>query len=120
MIHSDNKGLVIPPRVSQFQSVVIPVGITKKTSEEQRKHIHETARSVESRLKKVGIRAFGDYNDNYTPGWKFSQYELKGIPIRIELGPKDIEKTKSLSFVEMTPRNTSFLSTNWKPVSQKS
>ncbi|AJU21595.1 BMC_2a_G0021840.mRNA.1.CDS.1 [Saccharomyces cerevisiae] len=94
MIHSDNKGLVIPPRVSQFQSVVIPVGITKKTSEEQRKHIHETARSVESRLKKVGIRAFGDYNDNYTPGWKFSQYELKGIPIRIELGPKDIEKNQ--------------------------
>ncbi|CAI4512469.1 BDH_1b_G0023620.mRNA.1.CDS.1 [Saccharomyces cerevisiae] len=94
MIHSDNKGLVIPPRVSQFQSVVIPVGITKKTSEEQRKHIQETARSVESRLEKVGIRAFGDYNDNYTPGWKFSQYELKGIPIRIELGPKDIEKNQ--------------------------
>ncbi|CAD6629582.1 XXYS1_4_G0000710.mRNA.1.CDS.1 [Saccharomyces cerevisiae] len=94
MIHSDNKGLVIPPRVSQFQSVVIPVGITKKTSEEQRKHIHETARSVESRLKKVGVRAFGDYSDNYTPGWKFSQYELKGIPIRIELGPKDIEKNQ--------------------------
>lgn len=94
MIHSDNKGLVIPPRVSQFQSVVIPVGITKKTSDEQRKHIHETARSVESRLKKVGIRSFGDYNDNYTPGWKFSQYELKGIPIRIELGPKDIEKNQ--------------------------
>ncbi|EJS43489.1 YHR020W [Saccharomyces arboricola H-6] len=94
MIHSDNKGLVIPPRVSQFQSVVIPVGITKKTSDEQRHHIHETARSVESRLKSVGIRAFGDYNDNYTPGWKFSQYELKGIPIRIELGPKDIEKNQ--------------------------
>ncbi|CAI4039399.1 hypothetical protein SMKI_08G0620 [Saccharomyces mikatae IFO 1815] len=94
MIHSDNKGLVIPPRVSQFQSVVIPVGITKKTSDEQRKHIHETARSVESRLKKAGIRSFGDYNDNYTPGWKFSQYELKGIPIRIELGPKDIEKNQ--------------------------
>ncbi|QID88006.1 hypothetical protein GRS66_010709 [Saccharomyces pastorianus] len=94
MIHSDNKGLVIPPRVSQYQSVVIPVGITKKTSEEQRKHIHESARSVEARLKKVGIRAFGDYNDNYTPGWKFSQYELKGTPIRIELGPKDIEKNQ--------------------------
>lgn len=91
MIHSDNKGLVIPPRVSQFQSVVIPVGITKKTSDEQRKLIHESAKDIESRLKKAGIRAFGDYNDNYTPGWKFSQYELKGIPIRIEIGPKDIE-----------------------------
>ncbi|QEU58597.1 hypothetical protein KDRO_A06180 [Kluyveromyces lactis] len=92
MIHSDNKGLVIPPRVSQFQSVVLPVGITTKTSDEQRAKIHENARAIESRLKKAGIRAFGDYNDNYTPGWKFSQYELKGIPLRIELGPKDLEK----------------------------
>ncbi|CCK73575.1 proline--tRNA ligase NDAI_0G05920 [Naumovozyma dairenensis CBS 421] len=92
MVHSDNKGLVIPPRVSQFQAVVIPVGITKKTNDEQRQHIHDSAKDVESRLKKAGIRAFGDYNDNYTPGWKFSQYELKGIPIRIELGPKDIEQ----------------------------
>ena len=91
MIHSDNKGLVIPPRVSQFQAVVIPVGITKKTSDEQRLLIHESVKDVESRLKKSGIRAFGDYNDNYTPGWKFSQYELKGIPIRIEMGPKDLE-----------------------------
>ncbi|QLQ78438.1 hypothetical protein HG537_0A06850 [Torulaspora globosa] len=92
MIHSDNKGLVIPPRVSQYQAVVIPVGITKKTTDAERSNIHASAKAIEDRLKKAGIRAFGDYNDNYTPGWKFSQYELKGIPIRIELGPKDIEK----------------------------
>ncbi|KAL3230176.1 putative proline--tRNA ligase [Nakaseomyces bracarensis] len=92
MIHSDNKGLVIPPRVADNQAVVIPVGITKKTSDEQRKHIHESAKNVEDRLKKASIRAIGDYNDNYTPGWKFSQYELKGIPLRIEIGPKDIEQ----------------------------
>ncbi|BAP69629.1 putative prolyl-tRNA synthetase YHR020W [Kluyveromyces marxianus] len=92
MIHSDNKGLVIPPRVSQFQSVIVPVGITAKTSDEQRAKIHESAKDVESRLRKAGIRVFGDYNDNYTPGWKFAQYELKGIPLRIEMGPKDLEK----------------------------
>ena len=92
MIHSDNKGLVIPPRVAQFQAVVLPVGITKKTTVEERKHIHDSAKAIEQRLKVAGIRAFGDYNDNYTPGWKFSQYELKGVPLRIELGPKDIEK----------------------------
>lgn len=91
MIHSDNKGLVTPPRVAQFQAVVIPVGITKKTTDDKRHLIHESAMDVEARLKKAGIRAFGDYNDNYTPGWKFSQNELRGIPIRIELGPKDIE-----------------------------
>lgn len=94
MIHSDNKGLVIPPRVAQFQAVVIPVGITKNTTEEQRQQIYASSKSVESRLKQVGIRTFGDYNDNYTPGWKFSQYELKGIPVRIELGPKDIKESQ--------------------------
>lgn len=94
MIHSDNKGLVIPPRVSQKQAVVLPVGITKKTTEEQRVHIHSSAKEIESRLKKAGIRAFGDYNDNYTPGWKFSQYELKGVPLRLESGPKDIENNQ--------------------------
>ncbi|CAR29106.1 ZYRO0G00704p [Zygosaccharomyces rouxii] len=94
MIHSDNKGLVIPPRVSQYQAVVLPVGITKKTTEEQRAHIHSSAREIESRLKKAGVRAFGDYNDNYTPGWKFAQYELKGIPLRLESGPKDIESNQ--------------------------
>ncbi|CCF55531.1 hypothetical protein KAFR_0A00930 [Kazachstania africana CBS 2517] len=96
MIHSDNKGLVIPPRVSQRQAVVIPVGITKKTTPEQRKQIHDSAYEIEKRLKQAGIRAFGDYNDNYTPGWKFSQYELKGVPLRIELGPKDIEKNQAV------------------------
>lgn len=96
MIHSDNKGLVIPPRVSQFQAVVIPVGITKKTSDAERSNIHASAKALEDRLKKAGVRAFGDYNDNYTPGWKFSQYELKGIPVRIELGPKDIEKGQAI------------------------
>lgn len=92
MIHSDNKGLVIPPRVAQYQAVVLPVGITKKTTDAERSNIHASAKEIEDRLKRAGVRAFGDYNDNYTPGWKFSQYELKGVPIRIELGPKDIEK----------------------------
>lgn len=94
MIHSDNKGLVIPPRVSQKQAVVLPVGITKKTTDEQRAQIHSCAKDIELRLKKAGIRAFGDYNDNYTPGWKFAQYELKGVPLRLECGPKDIENNQ--------------------------
>lgn len=90
MIHSDNKGLVIPPRVSQYQCVVVPVGITAKTSDEQRSKIHASAKNIEDKLRAANVRAFGDYNDNYTPGWKFSQYELKGIPLRLEFGPKDM------------------------------
>ncbi|CUS21001.1 LAQU0S02e03466g1_1 [Lachancea quebecensis] len=92
MIHSDNKGLVIPPRVSQHQCVVLPVGINSKTSDEQRAVIHQKAREIEQKLRASNVRAFGDYNDNYTPGWKFSQYELKGIPLRLEFGPKDMSQ----------------------------
>lgn len=90
MTHSDNKGLVLPPRVAQTQVVVIPVGLTAKTSDEQRKSVNEGAESVEATLAKAGIRATGDYRDNYSPGWKFADCELKGIPLRVEFGPKDL------------------------------
>lgn len=91
MTHSDNKGLVLPPRVAQTQAVVIPVGITAKTSEEQRKQINDGAEKIEQRLKKAGIKATGDYRDSYNPGWKFADWELKGVPLRLEFGPKDLD-----------------------------
>ncbi|AAS52664.1 AEL021Cp [Eremothecium gossypii ATCC 10895] len=94
MTHSDNKGLVIPPRVAQHQVVILPVGITAKTKEDVRSKIHDSARAIENRLHKAGIRVLGDYADNYTPGWKFAQYELKGVPLRLEFGPKDMEKAQ--------------------------
>lgn len=94
MTHSDNKGLVIPPRVAERQVVIIPVGITKKTTIDEKNKIFDTCKKIEKQLYEKDIRIFGDYNDNYTPGWKFSQYELKGIPLRIEIGPKDISKNQ--------------------------
>ncbi|KAK6203568.1 uncharacterized protein RJT21DRAFT_119737 [Scheffersomyces amazonensis] len=90
MTHSDNKGLVLPPRVAQTQAVVIPVGITKNSTDEDRKAINDGASEIESRLKQVGVRAIGDYRDIYTPGWKFAEWELKGVPLRLEFGPKDL------------------------------
>ncbi|KAH3666409.1 hypothetical protein WICMUC_005677 [Wickerhamomyces mucosus] len=91
MIHSDNKGLVIPPRVSQNQAVVIPVGITAKTSKEEEIAILDGAKKIEKELLAAGVRAVGDYRSNYSPGWKFSDWELKGLPIRLEFGPKDLQ-----------------------------
>ncbi|KAI5949345.1 hypothetical protein KGF54_005580 [Candida jiufengensis] len=91
MTHSDNKGLVLPPRVAQTQAVVIPVGITSKTTKEQREAITKGAEDIESKLKKAGVRAVGDYRDSYNPGWKFADWELKGTPLRVEFGPKDLE-----------------------------
>lgn len=90
MTHSDNKGLVLPPRVAQTQVVVIPVGLTAKTTDEQRKAINDGAANIEHILKQTDVRVTGDYRDNYSPGWKFSNWELKGTPLRLEFGPKDL------------------------------
>lgn len=89
MTHSDNKGLVLPPRVAQTQVVVIPVGITAKTTDDQRKAINDGAQAVETALQ-GHVRVLGDFRDVYSPGWKFADWELKGTPLRVEFGPKDM------------------------------
>lgn len=90
MTHSDNKGLVLPPRVAQNQVVVIPVGLTSKSSAEQRDAINSGAKSIEDALLGVDVRVVSDNRDNYTAGWKFAEWELKGVPLRVEFGPKDL------------------------------
>lgn len=90
MTHSDNKGLVLPPRVAQTQVVVVPVGLTSKTAQEQRDAVNSGAKKIEDALLAADVRVLGDYRDNYTPGWKFAEWELKGVPLRVEFGPKDL------------------------------
>ncbi|KAF5096463.1 hypothetical protein DV451_004235 [Geotrichum candidum] len=92
MVHSDNKGLVLPPRVAQIQTVVIPCGLTAKTSDEDRRAVKEGVLDIEHLLKKAGVRATSDIRDNYSPGWKFADWELRGVPLRIEYGPADHKK----------------------------
>lgn len=92
MTHSDNKGLVLPPRVAQHQVCVMPVGLNSKTTEEQRQAIFRGAEEIEKRLREADVRVIGDYRDNITSGWKFADWELKGLPVRLEYGPKDLEK----------------------------
>ncbi|CAG9836293.1 unnamed protein product, partial [Diabrotica balteata] len=94
MIHGDNQGLVIPPRVAGIQTVIVPCGITANLSQDSRKKLQSSCDVLETDLKAVNIRVKGDYRDNYSPGWKFNHWELKGVPVRIELGPKDIEKNQ--------------------------
>lgn len=83
MTHGDDNGLVLPPAVAPIQAVVIPVAAHKEG-------VTEKANEVYERLKKV-VRTKIDLSDN-SPGWKFSEYEMKGVPLRVELGPRDIEK----------------------------
>ncbi|OWK50738.1 Bifunctional glutamate/proline--tRNA ligase [Lonchura striata] len=96
MIHGDNMGLVLPPRVACIQVVIIPCGITNSLSEEDREALLKKCNEYRSRLLAVNIRVRADLRDNYSPGWKFNHWELKGVPVRVEVGPRDM---KSQQFV---------------------
>jgi prolyl-tRNA synthetase len=87
MIHSDNKGLVLPPRVAEIQTIIVPVGITKSTTDEERAQIYNDCAELASKLTAVGIRAETDLRDGYSPGYKFNDWELRGVPLRLEFGP---------------------------------
>lgn len=92
MIHGDDKGLVLPPRISKVQTILIPVGITKSTTAEDKAKHSEKFAEIKTTLKKAGVRVEDDLRDGYTPAWKFNDWELKGVPLRLELGPKDVAK----------------------------
>jgi prolyl-tRNA synthetase len=86
-VHGDDKGLVIPPRIAYVQIVIVPI-LRKEGSE----MVLSLANDVLGRLKREGYRCRMDDREGYSPGFKFNEWELKGIPIRIEIGPRDVEK----------------------------
>ncbi|XP_040407083.1 bifunctional glutamate/proline--tRNA ligase isoform X5 [Cygnus olor] len=96
MIHGDNMGLVLPPRVACVQVVIIPCGITNSLSEDDKEVLLKKCNEYRKRLLSVNIRVRADLRDNYSPGWKFNHWELKGVPVRVEVGPRDM---KSQQFV---------------------
>jgi len=89
MTHGDDSGLILPPRVAPYQVVIVPI---------QRGNWQETvlpkAREIQAQLIAQGVRVRLDDRDEYTPGWKFAEWELRGVPLRLEIGPKDIEKSQ--------------------------
>ena len=84
MTHGDNSGLVLPPAVAPIQAVIVPIA-------QHKEGVLEKANQLAKALKAQGIRVKLDDSDN-SPGWKFAEYEMKGVPVRIEIGPKDIEQ----------------------------
>lgn len=98
MTHSDDKGLVLPPNLAPDQVVIIPIF----RSEEELEAVSEVAVALMKDLRSKGIRVKFDNRDTQKPGWKFNEYELKGVPVRIAIGPKDIEK----GTVELARRDT--------------
>ncbi|KAL6440058.1 hypothetical protein ACFW04_002999 [Cataglyphis niger] len=95
MVHGDDKGLVLPPCVASIQGIVIPCGITANMSTMKKELLQGECVKLVDELSKDGkFRVKGDFRNNRTPGWKFNHWELKGVPVRIELGPKDMEKNE--------------------------
>jgi prolyl-tRNA synthetase len=91
MTHGDDSGLVLPPNVAPYQVVIVPIprGNWQET-------VLPKAREIQQQLAAAGIRVTLDARDAYTPGWKFAEWELRGVPLRLEIGPKDIEKAAVL------------------------
>jgi prolyl-tRNA synthetase len=98
MAHSDDNGLVLPPRIAPLQVVIVPI----YKGEEQKAQLDEKAGDIIKQLKGLGIRVKYDDNDNARPGWKFAEYELKGVPVRVTLGARDLQN----GVVEVARRDT--------------
>ena len=86
MAHGDKRGLIIPPVVAPVQAIIVPIAAKKPG-------VLEAAADLKTKLQAAGIRADADVSDN-SPGWKFNEWEMKGVPLRIEIGPRDIEAGK--------------------------
>uniref|UniRef100_A0AAX7TPG3 WHEP-TRS domain-containing protein n=1 Tax=Astatotilapia calliptera TaxID=8154 RepID=A0AAX7TPG3_ASTCA len=97
MVHGDNMGLVLPPRVACLQVVIIPCGITATLPEQEKEVLLAQCTKYLKRLQEAGIRVKSDLRDNYSPGWKFNHWELKGVPIRLEVGPKDMQQKQCVA-----------------------
>lgn len=109
MIHADNQGLVLPPRVASIQVVIVPCGLTVSLAEADKNALEAACRSLETGLQKTGVRVKGDFRTNYSPGWKFNHWELK-VSLFINYSCKTCERNvidhKGKIFMNMgTERN---------------
>jgi prolyl-tRNA synthetase len=98
MAHSDDQGLIMPPKIAPIQVVIVPI----YKGDESKPIVDEKANKIIAELKALGIKVKYDNSDNARPGWKFAEYELKGVPVRIAMGLRDIEN----NVVEVARRDT--------------
>ena len=98
MTHSDDHGLVLPPKLAPFQVVIVPI----YKSDDQLVAVSEVANKVKKTLEEKGISVKFDNRDTHKPGWKFAEYELKGVPLRLALGARDLEN----GTIEVARRDT--------------
>lgn len=99
MTHSDDNGLVLPPKLAPLQVVIVPIF----RSDEEFELVTNKGKEIAAKLKNLGIRVKIDDDNNRKPGWKFAEYELKGVPVRLAIGPRDLNENK----IEVARRDTS-------------
>ena len=88
MVHGDDQGLVLPPRLAPFQVVIVPIF----KSDEEKAQVLENAHKLRKELARAGVRVKMDEREGLSPGFKFNDWEMRGVPLRLELGPKDVAK----------------------------
>lgn len=101
MVHGDDRGLVLPPKVAPLQVAFIPVGPAKT-----RAQVLARLDPLTAELEDAGIRVKADTRDAYSPGWKFNEYEMRGVPLRLELGPRDVENNQVVAVRRDTGEKT--------------
>ncbi|HXH65718.1 MAG TPA: proline--tRNA ligase [Candidatus Limnocylindrales bacterium] len=92
MVHGDDQGLVLPPRIAPIQAVIVPIYKT----DEEKASVVQAAKDLKAQLIKANIRVHLDEREGFSPGWKFNDWEMRGVPIRVELGPKDVAKQAAM------------------------
>jgi prolyl-tRNA synthetase len=97
MVHGDDKGLILPPKISPTQIIIVPI-----YKDESKEIVKEKAYELENKLKDSNIRAYTDDRDEFTSGWKFNEWEMKGVPLRVNIGVRDIREEQ----VELIRRDT--------------
>jgi prolyl-tRNA synthetase len=92
MVHGDDQGLILPPKLAPYQVVIVPIFKT----DEEKKTVMDTGAELKAELVKAEIRVTVDEREGQSPGWKFNDWEMRGVPLRIELGPKDVAKQSAV------------------------
>lgn len=113
MAHGDDSGLIVPPRVAPYQAVMIPIPVAN-----WQETVLPVAKQLQQDLTAAGFRVKLDDRDAYTPGWKYSDWEMRGVPLRIEIGPKDVAKNQVV-MVRRDNRQKEFVPLNEAPVKLK-
>jgi prolyl-tRNA synthetase len=87
MVHGDDRGLVLPPRLAPTQVAIVPIW----KSDDERTAVREASETLATELREAGVRVLVDAREQYRPGWKFTEYEVQGVPLRIAIGPRDLQ-----------------------------